>query len=237
MNYVNNIATMTLVLALISACGNGQSNDDASTKGATDNGISNYPRTLTVAEAADLPECNEDLEQQLIYVRSDEQFKYCNSGDWEDIDLKGKDGESVAGKDGKDGTNGVDGLKVSSNRLISIYGTDICTGVDDEACWFEGGQIVKYSDGSVFILGMFRFGYVDAGDTDTDQISTSFLFPSNAVDGYVRLSSFVHRGTTYRSLYLTYNLPTDTLRLVYDTDGDGFETTDTVITTLSTTSW
>lgn len=43
--------------------------------------------SMYVATADDLPDCDEDGEGWLIYVKDDEKFQACLDGDWEDVDM------------------------------------------------------------------------------------------------------------------------------------------------------
>lgn len=129
-------------------------------------------------------------------------------------------------------------LSVTSNKIISTYATDICTQYANEACYFNGGQVVKYSDGSTIIMGSFLFVYGVAGDIDTDTNTASLIIPSTSTGAYIRLNQFVARGGGYKNLYLVYEKSPETVGLMVDTDGDGvLEATDETVTTLTLSSW
>lgn len=129
-------------------------------------------------------------------------------------------------------------LSVTSNQLISSYVTDMCTEFANEVCYFDGGQVVKYSDGSIVLMGTYVFAYSVAGDSDTDQNTATIVIPSSQSGAYVRLSRFVARGGGYKPLYLVYQKSPETVGLKLDTDSDGvLEASDETITTLSLSSW
>ena len=130
------------------------------------------------------------------------------------------------------------GTAVVSNRIVSSVATNLCTQYTGEGCYFGGGQIVKFSDDSVLILGIWLFGYNVSGDTDTDQNSITAFFPSTVSASYMRVSTFVARGAGYKNLYLVYQRSPELLPLVHDTNGSAtVDAGDTTLATLSITSW
>lgn len=82
--------------------------------------------------------CNEKNADQLIYVKTESKFYYCDNAsfEWTSIDLKGKDGQDgvdgIAGKDGSNGKDGVDGQDgaAGSNGTNGNDGNDGIAGVD-----------------------------------------------------------------------------------------------------------
>ena len=107
-----------------------------------------------------------------------------------------------------------------------------------EFCAFRGGQRIKYSDGSVLVLGGFVFSYSVTGDTDINEHSITALFPPTTSTSFQLLSGFVARGSGYRGLYLTWNRDPEELKLVYDSNNNlTADASDTVIATLSLTDW
>lgn len=125
---------------------------------------------------------------------------------------------------------------------ISKYTTNMCTqfsGVG-ESCKFNGGKVIKFGDGSVYITGTWIFAYSGGSDTDHDEHSiSSFIGKDNKSTSLV-LSTLVARGTGYKQVCLTYERPAGTtlevLRLIFDTDGNGTcDSTDYIITPLTLT--
>lgn len=49
--------------------------------------------SMLVATTVDLPTCTPESEGWLVYVKSESTFKYCASGAWENIDIKGPKGD------------------------------------------------------------------------------------------------------------------------------------------------
>lgn len=132
------------------------------------------------------------------------------------------------------------GISIVSNKSINSYGPSICTQYTEQQCFFNGGQIMKFSDGSIFITGSFETTYLssDGEDIDTDQNMASLWIPfTSNTEGYISLSSNVARGTAgLQKLFLAYN--EEELTLVYDVDTDGVvESADEVVTTLSLSNW
>lgn len=170
--------------------------------------------SYNVATSADLPTCpGTNITGRIYYVEADENFQACKSTGWTVINT---------------------GTYITSNKGISAPGVDYCTEFAGEVCGFDGGQIVKYSDGTVIVIGQFTFTYQNGGDTDLDTISKAiFIAPSSSV-GSNTLSLYVARGTGYKKLWLVYTRSTDTLTLVHDTSGDGvMGAGDTTLATLT----
>lgn len=63
-----------------------------------------------LARGAKLPACAAALEGRIYFVVESDEFRSCQAGDWEVVDLRGKDGaEGGKGKDGRDGAEGTAG--------------------------------------------------------------------------------------------------------------------------------
>jgi hypothetical protein len=105
-------------------------------------------------------------------------------------------------------------------------GVDYCTEFPTiESCYFNGGQIVRYSDGAVLITGVwtYRAWYNGGADTDSDVDVAAFTFVVTAdhISSWQRLHPTVARGAGYKSVFLTFDRATDKFRLVYDDNDDG----------------
>lgn len=77
---------------------------------------------MLVGSRKNMPTCTAALEGQLIYVKEESNFFYCDEDLlWTWIDLGGKDG-----KDGKDGRDGKDGSVVTTNgeSVATVAGRD-----------------------------------------------------------------------------------------------------------------
>lgn len=138
------------------------------------------------------------------------------------------------------------GLTIVSNQRINRVGPDVYTGVGSnlcaaylttDRCSFEGGQLVKYSDGSTYVSGTFRTYHDDTANTDSyyaDNFS-AFLFKPSDASGTIILSAryYVAVGNP-RILFLHWDRTTDVIRLVIDSNqNQQVDATDTVLRTLS----
>ena len=151
------------------------------------------------------------------------------------------DSSGGSGGGGNSGTgSSTSDITVSSNQILSTYTTNMCTQFSTEACIFEGGQRVTFSDGSVMILGMWEYLLYNSatGAWDTNENSVTALIPPTTNTAYVKLSSYVARGTGYKRMFLVYQRSPESLKLVYDTDGSlTLNAGDTTIATLSLSNW
>ncbi|MBX9768699.1 MAG: hypothetical protein K2X47_15605 [Bdellovibrionales bacterium] len=149
----------------------------------------------------------------------------------------GKDG--AQGPAGAKGEKGDLGVYVTSNQLINAYNTDLCTQYANEICSFAGGQVVKFSDNTIMILGAYRyFFYNGTTDTDSDTTSITAMVPPTQANFYMKLSTMVARGSGYKSLFLTFARSGSVLKLIADTDGDEIpESSDEQLATLTVSDW
>lgn len=92
-----------LLLTMVS-CGTDDGSSAANGSKQPDKAGQFNKRTLVKDTADDLPVCNKDNDDQLVYVKDEKQFYECDTGDWLAIDISGKQGVSGSnGVDGKDG--------------------------------------------------------------------------------------------------------------------------------------
>lgn len=144
------------------------------------------------------------------------------------------------GTNGTNGTNGVDGtngLSIVSNKSLGAINTDYCTYYNNEACYFEGGQLVVYSDGSFEITAHWRFQYAVVGDTDVDNITRTFKISGDNDIGSISLHNLVARSgsAVYKSVGLVFTA--DAVDLVFDSDNDGIDFDDTVLSSVTLSDW
>lgn len=209
------------LVVVLSACSNGggSSGGGGGSGGGGSNPTNGWP-TYSVGTASALPTCAGDVVGRLYYVEDSLVFKVCKSTGWQTITL---------------------GNSTVSNLLIASSSSDYCTQYVGEGCYFNGGQLVKYSDGSVLMLGGWTFLYSTSTpdyDTDHSYSSVSVLFPASVTVGYQKLSPLVARGTGYKSAYLVYTRSPESVKVIYDTDGDGLpEPTDEVLFAASVVGW
>lgn len=116
-----------LFLAFLVSCGtessnnSGDSNQIAPPDSTERVEPSQLPKATMLRSLDDLPACEIENQNQLVYVIAEASFFTC-ANDWELIDLKGDDG-----KDGKDGSPGLD---------ASEFWEDPVTG----SLWYKAGQ-------------------------------------------------------------------------------------------------
>ncbi|MEI6832486.1 MAG: hypothetical protein WCL28_00725 [bacterium] len=194
--------------------------------GAAGGGSGQTHYTMSVNAEGDLPACSSSNKKQLIYVTSNQSFKSCEERGWTTIEIGG--------------------LRVLSNSLLSPHQGNLCTFYSTfNTCQFRGGQLVKYSDGSVLLTGLYTNKLVHEGsissDPEYDQFNTtiSFLIPASADYGYQILDEKVARVTgDFRNLFLVYVKSTDKVGLVFDSNGNELpDTTDEVVAYVARTNW
>jgi hypothetical protein len=108
---------------------------------------------------------------------------------------------------------------IVSNRAISGSSTDLCTQFDGESCYFLGGQLVAFADGSMIVTGGMTRNYFVTGDTDVESVSNSIVAPPGQ-DVAVLMSLQVSRGSGVRAVWLKYTHADGKVSVVYDTDND-----------------
>lgn len=95
--------TLLIIALILTSCGGsdgGSSTDEAPSTEISAQEAENPARKLsiTLAKVADLPDCSDELEAQLAYVKENKQFYSCEGTEWVKIDIEGRDG--VDGSDG-----------------------------------------------------------------------------------------------------------------------------------------
>ncbi|MFH1016789.1 MAG: hypothetical protein V1798_01245 [Pseudomonadota bacterium] len=130
------------------------------------------------------------------------------------------------------------GVSITANVLIALYPEDLCTAFAGQDCYFIGGQLVKFSDGSALVTGGFTMLYTDGvSDTDTDGNSITMIVPPSSDGMWQRLSYTVGRSGILASLYFVYTRSPEEVTLVFDTDNDFvLDAGDEIIATLSLSS-
>lgn len=98
-------------IILLSSCGS-SSNEPSSDSKFSKEGSSPI-NSMALESSEDLPECTEEHETQLAYLKDEKVFKVCSEGEWAEIDIKGANGEN-----GKDGENGEDGQDGQDARIV-----------------------------------------------------------------------------------------------------------------------
>lgn len=141
----------------------GRQDDTSQSSGSIKDGMLKGAFLVSKKEQVD---CLSDKEGQLIYVKDEAQFYFCEKEEWVLIELKGtngKDGKSGEnGKNGSDGTNGKDGRNGlagndGENGENGENGEDGENGVNgkDAKRIPDTNQWVNPVDGSLWFLGIY----------------------------------------------------------------------------------
>jgi hypothetical protein len=122
-----------LVWCLVCSCGTSDESKpvvasvDTEAKGSRN-------QSWMLAEFADLPECVDEIMNQLAYVKAENKFYYCDKDrGWETVVIDGKDGSNgIDGVVGETGENGSDGVMTSPNVWVDEF---------DGTEWLVGGPV------------------------------------------------------------------------------------------------
>jgi hypothetical protein len=205
------LTTLTLALTLLS-CGHkdDKGTDDTSStpEEETDNENSEQNKeddiaSLYVLATDDLPECTEDTEGRLAYVK-DDGFQACLEGAWESVEVKGEKGDT--GEKGADGTSG--GIDYVVNCTTDIV--DIAS-ASDQSEWPFRLSVTKYKDGAYSLSCSSR--YSDNTFTYADTATGEYVYGPNSV-GVTNgsLTCLTYGGTSY-----TFNIADNTATAERDT--------------------
>ncbi len=171
----------------------------------------------------------------------------------EPISIKGETGaagsdgpQGLQGNSGVNGIDGTNGLSISSTMSIPRYGPDPYSGIGvpgsnlcpgyptTDVCTFEGGQVVTYSNGSVYLSGTFRMVRTDTYSF-YNEVSYSHIFPASANSGDIILTSKLYQvANNPRMLFLHWERSPQIVQLVVDTNqSQTVNAGDTVLQTLT----
>jgi hypothetical protein len=226
-NFIPLMLSKCIILTFF-GCGSAR---DGGTPVATagDGGSGTHTTAYSMAVLSDdeLPPCAASNNKQLVYVKSTKIFKSCDDGQWTSIDINGKDGMTVV-----------------SNQLLQPHFVNLCTRYSlIENCFFTGGQIVKYSDGSVLLTGGYSYElYADdgtaVGEWDRMTSSITMLAPPETAIMWQRLDWAVSReGDDGRSLFMVFDRVNDRVILLYDSDNNAEpDITDEILLTVTKTA-
>jgi hypothetical protein len=221
---------MMLAMLFTAACGvpaspSGESGDEENS------GWQGHAMALN--DASELPDCGSTNQGQLVYILSGEEFRVCSGGSWTGISIKGEKGDKgdagAAGAKGEKGDKGdagaagaagAAGRSIVQVREMAADSEDLSTSIY-ETSYFLGGQIIQYSDDSIRLVGGLKTAYAVTGDTDVDHFSVSadFMNASGSSHLFILLTATLYRGA-YEDLWLVYDVSSDAMMLVYDTNGD-----------------
>jgi hypothetical protein len=197
------LASLAQASILVVSCGQTQMSDD---KASADS----VRHATALASKADLGECETENSNQLIYVLEDKSFYVCDGYSWKNIEIKGVDG--------KDGENGD---KISKITELLPLDQDLCTSQQfADQCYFKGGQIVTYSDGSFSMSATLSYTYLGSLDTDTYIHSPSWFYKNTDEIAYLVLTT--HGTSSGKSgidyIWLLYNPATGKAGIMIDSN-------------------
>ena len=161
--------------------------------------------TFSIATPSDLPACSGDIIGRLYFIESTNDFRVCKSTTgWTIVALT---------------TN--PGITISSIKNIPSSSTDYCTQIAGESCYFNGGQLLFYSNGSYFVTFRFAYYLTITGDNDTDITSETAFVPASYLSFVKAMHPFVARGAGYKTVYFTYVVATNSVQIYLDSNSDG----------------
>ena len=126
---LRNLILNLILLSLLAACTGGGGGGGGPGTGGTTSGDSGG--TMAVSELgslvqllSSLPTCNSAIDGKIYYVSSSFEFKVCNSGTWDDIDVRGAAGATGAtGATGSVGATGSAGATGATGATGSVGAT------------------------------------------------------------------------------------------------------------------
>lgn len=194
---MKNILKMLIAINLITACSGGGGGSQGSSATNVLPWVNYY-----VANAAALPSCAGDIIGRMYFVESDNNFQVCKSTGWATVNIS-------------------TGTIVSSIKTISSSSTDYCTFVTGENCLFLGGQVVRLSDGSIFLTYKWLYTLTVSGDNDLDIATESFFIPTTFASGTKGMHPYVARSAAgYRTVYISYERSPEVVKVWFDTNND-----------------
>lgn len=141
---VHHLVFCALVAISFVACGKDDSAESGSTpdKPSGGGGVKKrHLQSISLATKADLPDCDASNDTQLAYIRDEATFYVCSSGEWGEVDIKGRDGNN-----GKDGADGQDAVPTDPNAW-----KDSLSGLT----WLIGG-VGTYAQAQASCSGLYR---------------------------------------------------------------------------------
>lgn len=111
---MKNFLSLGFVLVFLNACGSSDSKSPAQTPenptpSRTLDETQGVPTYSMIAMLSEIPPCDNTRNKQLIFITDVKEFRACDKGSWNKIDIKGDQG--IAGAKGDKGDQGVAGAK------------------------------------------------------------------------------------------------------------------------------
>lgn len=196
-------ALLNLILvAALSSCSGGSG---SSTAPPSFSAPTNSWNTFSVTTPSDLPACAGDIIGRLYFIESTNDFRVCKSTTgWTVVALT---------------TN--PGVRITSIKNITSSTTDFCTQNTGESCYFLGGQLMFFSDGTYLLSYRFSYLLQITGDSDGDLVNETLFVPASYATVSKAMHPYVARGAGYRTIYINYIVATNTAQIYLDSNNDG----------------
>ncbi|MCX6127847.1 MAG: hypothetical protein NTX25_02135, partial [Proteobacteria bacterium] len=223
-------------LILVISCHKSRSDDIDLGKADSSNAIvqedSSRNFISVVATVEDLPSCNSINPGQLVYVTTDKKFVTCDGTSWQGIEIN-KMAPTTATTQAPAPV--MPGLTISSIQEINPGGMNFCA--NNLGCFFDGGQLTSFSDGSKQITGSGKRVDFNTQPNFIDRAGFNLwvgpkvqVYSTRLIDRGIRT---VNGNLTNIHIYLVYNRKPETLTLYSDNMMNGFNAAeDTAIFTL-----
>ncbi|MCX6130901.1 MAG: hypothetical protein NTX25_17815 [Proteobacteria bacterium] len=220
-----------IILFLAFSCAKSKSDEPQLVRVSSTNNLeekdSSGSFSAVVATAGDLPSCKARNRSQLIYLIDDKKFVTCDGTDWQEIEIN-KAAPMPAP------APAVPGLTITSIQEIKAAGMNLCVTI---ACYFNGGQLTTYSDGTKLITGSATRIDTTITPNSTDRSGFSLFIPPK-LESYV--TGILDRGirtvgaaNNFVNIYMVYNRKADSLTLYSDNTMNGLNLPeDTAIVTV-----
>lgn len=193
-------------LASLMACGTAPENQ----RGRASIALSQISAPL-VKSTSDLPLCSAAKVNELVFVKDENLFKICRDQSWRD----------VVSADGAPGD-----LRVAEVAKFKSSDVDLCPDADEVLCYFEGGEYLRYSDGSIkynarVVRKTSTQNMNDAMRSETSDVLASAMSQFAAVDNsrVKILSAIAFKGVT-TGVWLVHDALSKTFSVVVDSNQD-----------------
>lgn len=121
--------TSLIILSFLFACGSAPENR----RGRASIALSQLSAPL-VNTSSELPLCDDAKSNELIFVKDKGLFKICQEKTWREV----ASADAVPTD-----------LRVAEIAKLKSSEFDLCPDAEDVLCYFEGGEYIRYSDGSI----------------------------------------------------------------------------------------
>lgn len=128
------------IMWLLTGCGSDPQSTKEPAQDVPRETIQYQQKSFALESIDELPACDQQTQNWLVFVSSESQFFSCRNEEWFAIDIDGKNGkdgiDGIAGNDGADGRDGKDGVDGVNGADTSQFWRDPIT----DKIWFKAGQ-------------------------------------------------------------------------------------------------